>query len=229
MEPLPDKAALLTRHDFFRDLPATTIRRLSAHARVISFAAGARIFCKGDDGNGLMAVFSGHVRISVASEKDAELMLNLVGPGEVFGEISLLDGLPRTADATAMSRCRLLHLERRDFLAALLDEPSAALILLKVVSGRLRKTSQQLEQSSFGLMSSQLAQTLVSLAARTRAENASAATIRMSQKAIGNMIGLSRETTNRYLRAWHNAGVIALERGGLTILDSEALARLSAP
>jgi CRP-like cAMP-binding protein len=228
MDSIVDKSALLNRHEFFRDMPASAIARFTAHARVLAFASGQRIFSKGDDGFGLLAVISGMVRISVQSDGATELTLNLIGPNEVFGEIALLDGQPRTADATAMTACRVLLLERRDFLSTLMAEPSAALTLLKVVGGRLRRTSQQLEQASFGPMSSRLAQAVLSLGKVASPSGAPPALIRMSQRQIGNLIGLSRESTNRYLRAWQRAGVIDLHQGGFSILDRNALAKLAA-
>lgn len=219
-----DKSKLLAQHDFFRDMPAATIAALTAHARVLTFDKGELIFAQGDEGFGLLAVMSGTVRISVSSDGATELTLRLIGADEVFGEIALLDGQPRTADATAMTACRLLLLERRDFLATLMAEPSAALSLLKVVSTRLRRTSRQLEQASFGPMSSRLAQAILSIG-RTGGPQGP---IRMSQRQIGNLIGLSRESTNRYLRAWHRAGVLDLESGAVTIRDWKTLARFAA-
>lgn len=221
-----DKSALLKRHEFFREMPASAIARLAAHSRVLSFAEGERIFKKGDEGFGLLAVIAGLVRISVPSDAGAELTLRLIGTDEVFGEISLLDGKPRTADATAMTASQLLFLERRDFLATLTEEPSAALILLRVVSDRLRRTSQQLEQVSFGSTSSRLARAILSIA-KADMSAASPPSIGMSQRKIGNLIGLSRESTNRHLRGWQRTGVIDLARGRLVILNRRALERLA--
>jgi CRP-like cAMP-binding protein len=222
-----EKATILLQHDFFRDMPSSSITRLTAHARLLSFPRAARIFSKGDASDGLMAVLSGLVRISVPSEGTSELTLNLIGPGGVFGEIALLDGEPRTADAIAMQPCRLLLLERRDFLATLLEEPAAALTLLKILSGRLRRTSQQLEQARFAPVSQRLAQALLTLENASGSGGSNATVIKMPQRQIGNMIGLSRESTNRYLRDWQRAGVIALHQGTVTICDRKTLTGLA--
>lgn len=222
-----DKSALLQNHEFFREMPASAIAQLAAHSRVLTFVEGKRIFSKGDDGFGLFAVISGLVRISVPSEGATELTLRLIGADEVFGEISLLDGEPRTADATSMAASQLLFLERRDFLATLMAEPSAALVLLRVVSARLRRTSRQLEQASFGPMSRRLAQAVLSMGRVAGKSGSSPAVITMSQRSIGNLVGLSRESTNRYLRAWETDGIIAIVRGGLSIRDWIALAKLA--
>lgn len=222
-----EKAAVFARHEFFRGLSPAGLARCTAHARLLAYAPGARIFAKGDASYGLMAVLEGVVRISVQSGGSTELTLNLIGPDGVFGEIALIDGQPRTADATAMTACRLLILERRDFLATLEQEPAAALSLLQIVSTRLRRTSEQLEQASFGPMSKRLAQALIALGATTAPNGPAPVRIRMAQRQIGNMIGLSRESTNRYLRQWHRDGLVSLEPGGLTIRDRQALAALA--
>ena len=220
-----EKAAVFARHPFFRDMSPEGLARCTAHARLIAHAPGSRIFEKGDASYGLMAVLSGVVRISVPSGGTTELTLNIIGQGGVFGEIALIDGQPRTADATATTACRLLILERRDFLATLAQEPAAALALLQIVTARLRRTSEQLEQASFGPMSRRLAQALVALGATP--DGRDTAPIRMPQRQIGNMIGLSRETTNRYLRQWQREGLVSLEPGGVTIRDRKALAELA--
>lgn len=220
-------ADILRGHEFFRTMPPSAIARFVSHARVQSYPRGTRIFARGDAGHGLMAVIAGVVRISVPSDSETELTLNLIGPNGIFGEIALLDGEPRSADATAMTACRLLLLERRDFIATLADEPSAALALLKILSIRLRQTSRQLEQASFKPASQRLAQALLTLGRAADGTDGEKGRIRLSQRQIGNMIGLSRETTNRYLRAWHRAGVVALEPGGLAIANPAALEALA--
>src|SRR5688500_18027253 len=109
------KLALLASHEFFEGSSESALEGLANTSRTTFYAAGAPIFAKGDEGLGLLAVLDGIVKISVPSEDGRELVLNLVGRGEVFGEIALLDGLPRTADASALTECRLLELDRRSF------------------------------------------------------------------------------------------------------------------
>jgi CRP-like cAMP-binding protein len=137
------KRAILARHEFFRDLPAATLDRLALRARSANYAAGSRIFSKGDEGHGLLAVLEGIVKISAGSNEGREVVLRLVGSEEVFGEIALADSEPRAADATALTACRLCVLDRRDFIAAIMEEPKIGLKLLAVVAGRLRDTTQQ--------------------------------------------------------------------------------------
>ena len=114
--PLGDvKRTILAGHSLFAGLPAAALEGLAGYARLEHAARGAIIFSKGDPGTGLMAVVAGAVKISVHSPEGGELVLNVIHPGEVFGEIALLDGRARSANAVAMSDSLLLTLERREF------------------------------------------------------------------------------------------------------------------
>lgn len=224
-----DKLPILRRHEFFRGLPDAVVQRLAAHARQASFSPGQVIFKKGDEGLGLMAVLAGTVKISVQSEREREIVLNLIGPNEVFGEIALLDGRPRTADATAMTRCVVMALDRRDFLAVLTSEPVMAVKLLEVISGRLRQTSQQVEDLSLADLSTRLARILVRLADIQGASTRSQCRILITQQELGRMVGLSRESINRHLRAWEEQGYVTLEKGACTITDWPHVNGLASP
>ena len=223
-----DKVGLLGTHDFFRDLPAPLLARIAERSRVVAHAAGDVIFAKGDEGDSLLVVIDGMVRISVLSADAREVVLNLIGPGQVFGEIALLDGLQRTAEARADADCRLLVLGRGDFRALLLAEPLIGVRLLEVVGRRLRRTSEQVETLSFKTPTARLAGTLLMLAdSQPSRANGGGPEITLTQEAIGQAAGLSRESTNKKLRAWMAEGIIDLRRGHCVILDRPALARLS--
>src|SRR5229473_6150489 len=111
----PDKLALLRNHFLFRDLPAPVLDHLGSYMKTRKVAKGTTIFSKGDPGTGLLGVLTGTVKVSVASADSNDVMLNVFREGEIFGEIALLDGCPRAADATAVSDCELAVIERRDF------------------------------------------------------------------------------------------------------------------
>ena len=135
-----DKLALLRNHPLFRELPAPVIERLGSYMKRRTVARGAAIFAKGDPGTGLMGVLVGSVKISVASADGRDVVLNIIHEGEIFGEIALLDGHPRTADATAMSDCELIVIERRDFVEFLRSEPDVTLKFIEILCARLRRT-----------------------------------------------------------------------------------------
>ena len=134
-ERVRDKLSLLRNHSLFRDLPAAVIEHLGSYMKTRRVQRGATIFSKGDPGTGLLGVVSGAVKVSVASAEGKDIVLNIFHEGEIFGEIALLDGRPRTADATAMADCELIIIERRDFVPFLQDHPDVTLKF----SVRLRK------------------------------------------------------------------------------------------
>src|SRR5712672_3024816 len=122
-----DRLSLLRNHPLFCDLPPTVIEHLGSYMKTRRVARGATIFAKGDPGSGLMGVLSGMVKVSVASAEGKDIVLNIFHEGEIFGEIALLDGRPRTADATAMSDCELVVIERRDFVPFLSSHPDVTI------------------------------------------------------------------------------------------------------
>jgi len=225
-----DKLAVLRRHPLFGGLAPEHIDRLSTYATMRAFPRNATIFTKGDPGTSLFAVCSGTVRIGVPSPDGRDAVFNLVNPGEIFGEIALLDGRPRTADATAMTDCELMVIDRRDFVALVGSQPEIALKLIEVLCGRLRHTSEQVEDVLFLDLSGRLAKLLLRLS-----ENAEKSgpyrKILMTQREIGQMIGMSRESTNKQLREWEERNWVRLERGGIVVLSPDALAGIgiSAP
>ncbi len=221
-----DKLTILRQHEFFRDLPKAVVERLATHARQASYSPGQVIFRKGDEGHGLLAVMSGIVKISVRSEREREIVLNLIGPNEVFGEIALLDGRPRTADATSMTHSLVLVLDRRDFLHLLTAEPVIAVKLLEVVTGRLRQTSRQVEDLSLADFDTRLARILARLAEIQGVGDRSTSRILITQQELGRMIGLSRESINRHLRMWEEAGYVELEKGACTVQDWARVRRI---
>jgi CRP-like cAMP-binding protein len=218
-----DKPALLASHEFFRDMPPTVVEQLAIHARSTNVPSGHYIFRKGDEGLGLLAVVSGIVKVSVPSPDGKEIVLNIIGAGEIFGEIALLDGEPRTADAVAATRCQLLFLDRRDFLRVLHAQPFLAIKLLAVVSGRLRRTSGQVEDIAFATAPARIAKALFRLAEIQGTINGETPRIVVTQKELGQTVGLSRESTNKCLRTWEKAGYIHLEKGGCTIRNRQLL------
>ena len=219
------KLALLRRHPLFGPLPPEALERLSSYATTRAVARGESIFVKGDDGNSLYAVCEGTVKISVPSAEGKDAVFNLVGEGEIFGEIALLDGRPRTADATAMTDCELMVIDRRDFLELVRSQPEIALNIMEVLCARLRHTSEQVEDVLFLDLPGRLAKVLLQLAAKSKRSDAGK--IAITQREIGQMIGMSRESTNKQLRDWEHRNWVRLERGGIVVLEPDALAAVA--
>jgi len=220
-----DRLALLRNHPLFRDLPPAVIEHLGSYMKTRQVARGATIFAKGDPGSGLMGVLSGAVKVSVASAEGKDIVLNMFREGDVFGEIALLDGRPRTADATAMTPCELIVIERRDFVPFLRDHPDVMLKLIEILCSRLRHTSEQVQEITFLNLPTRLAKALLELAAGSPADRPKVA---ITQRELSQIIGRSRESTNKQLRAWEKRQWIRLERGGISILAPDRLAAVAA-
>jgi CRP/FNR family cyclic AMP-dependent transcriptional regulator len=222
-----DKLAPLRNHPLFREFPPAVIEHFGTYMTRRSVRRGATIFAKGDPGSGLMAVLWGSVKISVPTADGREAVLNIINPGEIFGEIALLDGRPRTADAVAMDDCELMVIERRDFIPFLRGEPDIALKFIEILCARIRRTSEQVEDVMYLSFPGRLAKTLLQL---TGGIDASAAhrNVRITQRELSNIIGMSRESTNKQLRAWEERKWVELQRGGIAVLDANALIRLAA-
>lgn len=219
---------ILAQNFLFRYLPPTDLDRLGDLAFRRSYGRGESIFLKGDPGNAMMAVLSGRVQICTYSSDGREVVLNVILPGEVFGEIALIDGGERTADAFAMETTELLILSRRDFLPYLESNPKVCVKLLEMMCLRIRWTSEQLEDLNFLDLRSRLAKRLVYLASIHGEETVEGTRInvRLPQHLLASMIGTSREAVNKQLRAWESDNIIDVSRGSITIRDREALKQI---
>jgi len=221
-----DKRAVLREHPIFRVLGPDLVERLASYAHTRTVAAGATIFARGDAGASLFAVCAGTVKISNRSLEGKDAVFNLINVGEIFGEIALLDGGPRTADALAMTDCELMVIDRREFVPLVESRPDIALKLIEVLCGKLRHTSEQIEDMMFLDLPTRLAKTLLRLA--NNAKLSSQGRVTITQREIGQIIGMSRESTNKQLRVWAKRGWIKLERGGVSVLAPGKLADIAA-
>jgi CRP/FNR family transcriptional regulator, cyclic AMP receptor protein len=218
---------ILGQHFMFSYLPPSNIEHLSQLATTRTYEAGQPIFLKGDPGNALMAVIKGRVRICSYSADEGEVVLNVMRPGEVFGEIALIDGGERTASAFALELTELLVLSRHDFLTFLNRDPDACLKLLQLMCQRLRWTTEHLEDVNFLDLRCRLAKRLLYLTAHHGEQSGNEKRgVRISQQLLANMIGTSREAVNKQLGAWKEERVIATRRGRVTVLDRVRLGRI---
>jgi CRP-like cAMP-binding protein len=226
-ERVRDKLSLLRNHPLFSDLPAAVIEHLGSYMKTRKVARGSTIFAKGDPGSGLMGVLAGMVKVSVASSEGKDIVLNIFHEGEIFGEIALLDGRPRTADATAMSDCELIVIERRDFVPFLSDHPDVTIKFIEILCSRLRRTSEQVQDVTFLNLPTRLAKTLLQLTVNPESATPKRK-VTITQREISQIIGRSRESTNKQLRVWAKRGWIRLERGGVSVLAPDKLAAAAA-
>ncbi|MGH6945456.1 MAG: Crp/Fnr family transcriptional regulator [Geminicoccaceae bacterium] len=220
-----DKRQVLAEHPMFGRLERDDLERLVAYMRHARYPARTVLFRKGDPGTNMLVVLSGRVKICSHSEDGKELVLNLINPGEVFGEIALLDGADRTADAVTLGECEFLVLERRDFIPFLRGHPDACMKLFDVLCQRVRQTSERLEHALFLEGASRLAKHFVYLAAvyGKPVPDGILIDLQLSQQQLGNMVGMSRESMNKQLRQWREENLIRIQDGYYVITDLNAL------
>lgn len=223
-----EKREIFQRHELFGKLSANQIDALISYARIQRYPAGREIFAKGSPGHSLMAVLCGSVKISSLSSGGKEAVFTIYNAGDIFGEMSVLDGGERSADATAMTDCELLVLSRRDILPILEARADLCMMLLRILCQRLRQTSEQVEDVMFRHLESRVAKALLQLVERggLRALHSPSVELHVSQRELGNMAGGSRESVNKILQNWHRRGLIDLSKGSILIRDVKAIERL---
>ena len=221
-----NKLAVLRKHPIFCDLDPEAFEQLGRYAKHATLKRGATIFSKGDPGNSLIAVISGTVKISISSPDGRNAILNLIGSGEIFGEVAVLDGQARTADAIANTNCEIFVIDRREFLPFVRSQPALAMKFIELLCTRLRWTSDQVEQVILQDLPGRLASALIRLTERHK-EAQGGRTIVVTQQEISEMVGMSRESINKQLRAWALRNWVRLEHGAIVVLDAESLREIA--
>lgn len=219
---MEDGRRLLGDCFLFQGLGAEERAALVTKAHIRRFAAGETIFHMGAPGSSMMAVLAGEVRISISSPEGKELLLAILAAGEVFGEIALLDGKERSADAKAHSACTLAILERRDVLTFFERHPHAWPRIVEVLCERFRDNTQHVAEVALMHLPGRLAKALLRMDADPRSRSGA-----LSQRELGNMVGAARETVNKCLNEWQRRGIIRIEDNAVAILDRAALEQLS--
>jgi len=220
-----DKLAVLRKHPIFCDLDAEAFDQLCRYAKHSTLKRGTTIVSKGDPGNSLIAVISGTVKISVSSPDGRSAIFNLIGAGEIFGEIAVLDGQARTADATANTNCEIFVIDRREFLPFVRSHPELAMKFIELLCQKLRWTSDQVEQVILQNLPGRLASALIRLVDKHKLAPGDR-TIAVTQQEISEMVGMTRESINKQLRVWADRKWVRLEHGAIVVLDAEPLQAL---
>lgn len=206
----------------FKGMSESERSAISARARIRTFEAGDNIFSIGAPGDQMMAVLSGTVRISLPSNDGKELLLAIIHPGEVFGELAVLDGKERSADSHAESACSLAILDRRDILAFLERNPAAWLKIIEVLCHRLRRTDQVLAEVALMQLPTRLAKMMLRITESTPVKQ-----IRFSQRELASMVGGTRESVNKCLRKWQTGGIVQVSDSWIAITDRAALENIA--
>lgn len=180
---------------------------------------GTRLFFRGDPADNFYLLLSGEVVISLTSSDGRELVINQIQPGDFFGELGLLTGQPRSADATIRQNAELMAIPHDAFLTALEYEPLLARRLLKVTAIRLSRSSDFQNSLAFLDAQARLARVLLEL----DEQNEELGYITISQEELSQRAGLIRQTVAKSLGQWRRAGWLLTGRGHIVLLNRNAL------
>ena len=214
---------LLKGNPLFRGLSDARLKTIAELGCNRSYGDGEIVFLQGEPGDALYGVIAGEVTISTESDDGQVLRLNTHLPGEITGEIALLDGGTRTATATMLAPGTLFVLERKSFLRLLKSQPMLAIQLLELVCARIRWTSRLLEETSFLSVAERLASRLLWLSRTSGEKSSDGVRIRISQAELAQWLNVSRQVVNGYLQNWQAAGALTLSRGRVVIQDPARL------
>ncbi len=218
---------LLSANPLFSQLGSDELADIVAFARIKLVEKKTIIFHKGDRGDQLIAVLKGRVQISTISEEGKEIIFNLVEPGELFGEISLFDGMERTATAMTLIASELLVINRQDFIPFLEKNPHIAIKMLAALSHQLRQTDVMMEDALFRNLASRLAKKLIALGdcyGENFPDGKTRIKISLSHTQLGNMVDSSRESICRQLRIWEDEGITSMDHRYIIIHNPDQLA-----
>ena len=204
---------ILSNSILFRGLHRSDLEALAELAVNRQYEPGEQLFRQGEPGQHLFGVLSGAVRISAQSEDGREVHLNLLGAGEVIGEIALLDGGARTATGIAVEPTMACVIPRTGFLDYLARHPAVAQGVIELLCERVRWTSSLIEDSAFHSVPERLARRLKGLAGEQGGE------VRISQNDLARFLNVSRQVVNGYLKDWQRRGLIDLKRGRIVVHD----------
>jgi CRP/FNR family cyclic AMP-dependent transcriptional regulator len=216
---------LLQSVALFADLEEGELERFSHVAVPRTFPAGTRVFHEGDSSDACYIVKHGSFRVTREHSDGRAITLATLGPGEIFGELAMLDGDSRSASAEALTDGELLALPANDVRSLLARHPEIALKLVAGLVRRLRAANVRLSRQSFQTVPSRVAGILSQLSRENRDGKAEGGevTIRMNQTDLAQLAGTSRESVSRFLAELERAGVVRSGRGRVTVLDPPKL------
>jgi CRP-like cAMP-binding protein len=216
---------LLKQVPLFRSLRAEDSQHIAALLQKQTLRKGDVLFRNGEEGHSLYMITAGKIKIVRQSRDGDEMILAVLSTGDFCGEMALLDGLPRSADAIAVEETHLYGLNRKDFLSYVMNNETAVRAILSALSKRLRKADDFLEDIFFLNIAARLAKKLIELAGSNGFREGENGPIKLSftQKDLAGMIGATRESVNKELRSLREKNLIALSGKAILIQDMEGL------
>ena len=217
--------ALLTQSSLFHGLDPSALDDLTRRLQVRTRRAGALLVEEGEPGDAMFVVLEGRAKVVLFGENGREVTLSLLGPGDFFGEMALLDGAARSANVVADEAVTLLQLSRDAFVDHLRRHPQTAINLLGELSRRLRRADQAISDLTLCDVSHRLVRTLERLARKDGEERADGVLLRRrpTQQDLANMVGSCRETISRTFTSLVKQGLM-VPRGRALLLTRRLLA-----
>lgn len=217
---------LLRKVSMFGGLGDAELNAIAAIAQRKRYGSRETVVQQADPGGELFVIVSGHLKVVSAGSDGRDNALNVMGPGEVFGEISLLDGEPRSATVTSLDRCELLIIRRDPFMRLLESSARTSIELLKVLTKRVRKLTERSEDIAFLRVGGRLAKRIAELAeayGETLPDASLRLPFKLSQQEIGDLVNATRESANKQIKQWEDEGLVAQDSGHLVVRDLQRL------
>ncbi len=218
---------VLAKAGLFQGVAPEAADALASSLTYADFPRGTNVFVEGEQGDTLYIVLTGKVKVGRKAADGRENMLSVMGPSDMFGELSLFDPGPRTATATVVTDARLASLAHASLRPWITDRPEIAEQLLRVLARRLRRTNDALADLIFTDVPGRVAKALLGLSERFGTQEADGLRVHhdLTQEELAQLVGASRETVNKALADFASRGWMRVDSRAVTILDSERLAR----
>ena len=217
--------AVIRKAPLFSGLDAGAADALRTSMNLVKLRKGQSLFKEGDDGDHLFVVSSGKVKLGTKSVDGRENLLMILGPGDMFGELSLFDSGPRTATATAVTDSKLLALGQDKVIPWVKEHPEVSLQLLARLASRLRRTNEVVGDLVFSDVPGRVAKALIDLGVKFGDKRSEGLFVNhdLTQEELAQLVGASRETVNKALADFAQRGWLRLEARSVMILDYERL------
>lgn len=217
-------ADLLRRVPLFAELSPAELDRIATVAIPRSYPKGVRVFHEGDSSDACYIVRAGDLRVTREHPDGRAIALATLGPGDFFGELAMIDGGSRSASVETLADAELLALPAVDVRRVIAENGDIAAKLIVAITRRLRETNERVARQSFQTVPSRVAGVLAQLIAEEAIpEDREGVTVRMTQADLAQLAGTSRESVSRFLATLERAGVVAVGRGRVTVLEPRRL------
>jgi len=226
---VPQEEEVVRRAPLFTALDEAAAVSLRASMDTVKIAKGSILFKEGDDGEHLYVIIDGKLKLGTSSGDGRENLLSILGPGEMFGELSLFDPGPRTSTATAVTDAKLLSLSHEKVIPWLKQNPDVSLQLLTRLSQRLRRTNEAVGDLVFSDVPGRVAKALIDLGDRFGKTTPEGLLVNhdLTQEELAQLVGASRETVNKALADFAGRGWLKLDGRSVLITDVERLGKRS--